>query len=94
MACYQHMLPGLLVDIPLSVVTLPLVFSEKMDFAETLSFQQIVKHLFTEGTVPVPPKPPLRFASVSYYLSGVIAPGGCHIGGGGSIPCRSPKKER
>ena len=37
-------------------------------FVETLSFQQIIKHLFTEGTVPVRPEPPLRFAIVSYYL--------------------------
>ena len=37
-------------------------------FVEPLSFQQIVEHLFTEGTVPIPPEPPLRFVIVSYYL--------------------------
>jgi hypothetical protein len=27
---------------------------QKIGYVETLSFQQMVKHLFTEGTVPVP----------------------------------------
>jgi len=48
---------------------------------ETLSFQQIANHLSTEGTVPVPPEPPLRFVIVSYYLFGVIAPTGRPRGG-------------
>jgi hypothetical protein len=37
-------------------------------FVEFLSFQQIVKHLFTEGDSACPPERPLRFAIVSYYL--------------------------
>jgi len=41
-----------------------------------LSFKQIEKHLFTDGTVPAPPDQHLRFAIVSYTFSGVIAPGG------------------
>ena len=41
-----------------------------LGFVETLDFQQIVKHRFTKGTVPVPR--PLRFAMVLYYFSGVI----------------------
>jgi len=35
---------------------------------EILRFQQITNHLLSEGTVPVPPEPPLRFAMVLYYL--------------------------
>ncbi len=27
-----------------------------------------MKYLLSEGTVPVPPEPPLRFAIVLYYL--------------------------
>ncbi len=54
----------------------------------------------TNGESPViggdsacPPEPPLRFAMMSHYLfSGVIAPGGCHSGGGGGITCRRPKR--
>ena len=40
----------------------------------------------------VPRNRPLHFAIVSYYLLRVIAPGGCHSGGGGGITCSSPKK--
>jgi len=37
-------------------------------FFKTLSFQQIVKHLFTEGTVPVPPNRPCALQWYPYYL--------------------------
>ena len=33
-----------------------------------LCFNQIANYLVSEGTVPVPPEPPLRFAMVLYYL--------------------------
>jgi len=56
---------------------------------ETLRFQQIVKHLFTEGDLTRSPELPLRFAIVVHYLSGGIAPGAC-LGGGG-ITFRSLK---
>gem|GEM_PF-6209814 len=54
---------------------------EKIGFVETLSFQQIVKHLFTEGTVPVPPNRPCAWRLCRITFSEGIAPGGCHSGG-------------
>jgi len=57
-------------------------------FVETLSFQHMVKHHVTEGTVPVPPNRPLRFAIVSYYLLWDYRSSGW----GGGITCRRPKK--
>jgi hypothetical protein len=53
----------------------------------------MVNHLFTEGTVPVPPNRPLRFAIVSYYLLwNYRFKKGVPQRGGGGIICRSPKK--
>ena len=41
---------------------------KKFSSVEILRFQQIANQLLSEGTVPVPPNPPLRFAIVLYYL--------------------------
>jgi len=61
-------------------------------FVETLSFQQMVKHLFTEGIVPVPPNRPFALRLCRITFSGVIAPGGCDSDGCVGIICRSPEK--
>jgi hypothetical protein len=45
------------------------------------------------GDSAYPPEPSLRFAIVSYSLPGSYRfMGRCHSGGGGGIPCRSPRK--
>jgi len=62
-----------------------------MGFVETLSFQQIVKHLFTEGTVPLP-EPPLRFAIVLYYfLWSYRSRGGATAAGAEALHAVAPK---
>ena len=64
---------------------------KKTDSVEIICFQQIANQLLSEGTVPVPPEPPLRFAMVLYYLSLELSlQRGCRSGGGGGITCRSP----
>jgi len=45
-----------------------------MGFGETLSFQQMVNHLFTEGTVPVPPNRPFALRQSRITFPGIIAP--------------------
>ena len=64
----------------------------KNGFVETLSFQQIVKHLFTEGTVPVPPNRPFTLRWCRITFSGVIAPDGCHSGGAEALHAGVPKQ--
>jgi len=61
-------------------------------FVETLSFQQIVTHLFTEGTVPVPPGRPFALRLCRITFSELSFQGGCRSGGGGGITCRNPQK--
>ena len=38
-------------------------YYRNIGFVETLSFQQMVKHLFTEGIVPIPPNCPFALRS-------------------------------
>jgi len=53
----------------------------------------MVKHLFTEGTLPVPPNRPcaLRLCRIT-FSEDIVPGGGVHSGGGGGITCRSPQK--
>jgi hypothetical protein len=67
---------------------------EILTIRETLSFQQIVKHLFTEGTMPVlPPRtaPSLCDCVVLPSLE-LSLQGGCHSVRGRGVTCCRPKK--
>ena len=60
---------------------------------ETPSFQQMVKHQFTEGTLPVPPEPPPALCDCVVVPSLALSlQGGCHSGGGRGITFCSPKR--
>ncbi len=58
---------------------------------ETLRFQQIANHLFSERAEPVTPNRPCALRWCCITVSGVIAPGGGHSGRDGGITCRRPK---
>jgi len=59
----------------------PLIFSEKMGFAGTLSFQQMGKHRVSEGTVPVPRTAPALCDGVVLPYPESSFQRGCHSGG-------------
>ncbi len=61
-------------------------------FVETLSFQQIVKHLFTEGTVPAPRTAPAFCDCVVLPSLGLSLQWGCHSGGGEALHAVAPKE--
>jgi hypothetical protein len=67
---------------------------EFFGFGETLCLKQMVKHFFTEGTVPVPPNRPSVFAIVSYYPLWSYRFRGVPQRRGGGIPYCSPKERQ
>jgi hypothetical protein len=61
-------------------------------FVETLSFQQMVKHLFTERTVPVPPNRLFASRLCRITFSGVIAQEGATAAGAEALRAVAPKE--
>ncbi len=65
----------------------------KIGFVETLSFQQIVMHLFTEGTVPVPPNRPFALRlCVALPARGLSLQGDAAAAGGGGLHAVAPQR--
>jgi len=92
MACYEHRLPELTVDFPLSVVILPFDFFRKDGLCRNPEFSTNGKAPGIGGDRACPPNRPgaLRWRCIT--LSGIIVPERMPQRRGGGITCRRPRR--